>query len=177
MARLLAGILPYLGWGLLILIALRALRARLTRLPLAVRRRRSERVITLDDFEPTEAQRDQIRRAVADMERQRTLLGHDALGREVRAEAGRLFGIVHGGELVMFYQWRGSPSEDRQPGRAARKAFWTRFPEAVDDDGWPVKPEKVFEVNPGLYGPPTREYVPAFDPDHMHPALRREVLN
>lgn len=177
-----------------------------------------ERTITIDDFEPNEMQQDQIRRAVLDFDRQRTPLelkndpqsnsgkSYDYYG--PRMEAGRLFGVVLHGEIVMFYQWRDSPSERRPPQRnekgvlvlppteprwAILQQFWKTVPGAEDADGWPVKPDKVFEINPGIYGPEKKDQVVVrvkgtdeivvderegelhLDASRMHPALKREL--
>lgn len=152
----------------------------------ALQRRVVERSITLDDFEPDEVQADQIRLAVENFDRQRTPATMKPDSRSPggftydydgpRHDAGRLFGVVWRGEIAMFYQWRGDrSSEPADPVKAALTAFWRDFPEAVDEDGWPERPDKVFEVNPGLYGPVQRQYVPPLDSDQIHPALKTEL--
>lgn len=129
--------------------------------------REASKQITLDDFEPTEKQADEIRRAVADFDRQRTPLTFtkDRQGIDQydysgpRDSAGRLFGLVYQGRIVMFYQWRGGRmGEDPNPVKAALNAFWRGFPDAVDTDGWPVKPERIFEINPGVYAAPGHDF-------------------
>jgi hypothetical protein len=131
-------------------------------------------MITLDDFDPTPRHAEEIRRAVADFDRQRTPL---TIGPEgawdyngPRAAAGRLFGVVHDDHIVMFHQIRHA-GDARSVRREVLAAFWARG--YTDSDGWPIKPQKIFEINPGLFEPPSRDYAAAWDPDKMHPVLRQ----